>query len=215
MAKRLDLDGLYDQARAALLTRDHDRARDLLTRILAEDEDYKDASRLLARAVRLKRRRWTNDPRLWGPIIAAAVIGVLIWLIPKIPLRAPIQIAAPAASVTNAATSTAAASPTSTPVPLAWMRIHVGQDFPRDTITTIVIDPKDPELIYVGTRNAAIFKSLDGGLSWQPAHRGLGAAWVSTLVIDPQDSQTLYAGVALGGVYRTTDGGANWIAINQ
>src|SRR3972149_3960038 len=102
------------------------------------------------------------------------------------------------AKPTNTPIPTKTPNPTPTPVPLAWKRIYIGQEFPRDTITVIMIDPNDPDVIYIGTQNAGIYKSIDGGVSWQPAHKGLGTAWISSLVIDPEDNTALYAGVALG-----------------
>jgi photosystem II stability/assembly factor-like uncharacterized protein len=77
-----------------------------------------------------------------------------------------------------------------------------------------VIDPDDPDVLYVGTKNAGIYKSIDGGTSWQPKHLGLGRAWILSLVIDPEDTRILYAGVSSGGVFRTSDGGESWSAAN-
>jgi photosystem II stability/assembly factor-like uncharacterized protein len=128
---------------------------------------------------------------------------------------APTKIIPTSSTITLAPTKTAMPTSTATPIPLAWKRIYIGQEFPRDSINVIVFDPKDPDVIYVGTQNAGVYKSIDGGLSWQPAHEGLGGAWVSSLVIDHQDPQTLYAGIALAGIYKTTDRGDNWFPINN
>ncbi len=224
MADINELNELYIKAQSALKAREYDQASAFLKRILLIDENYKDASRLLAQTVKLKRRRWYNDPRLWGSMIAIIVIGLLIWLVPKLSLPAlflpeptpsltatPTEILLP----TETAVPTIIPSPTFIPPPLAWQRISIGQEFPRDTVTAIAFDPVDMDVIYVGTLHAGIYKTIDGGQSWQPAQNGLKRAEVSSLVIDPQDPQTLYAGVILGGVYKTTDGAQTWQAINN
>ena len=217
-----DLEELYARAAEALKARDYDVAADLLRQVLVTDEDFKDASSLLAKAIRLKRRRWYTDSRYWGAIGAAVLLVVGILLAPYL---------SPATSRGGRAADAADWAPTRTPqpgtlqtaaptlaptaVPLAWRRVYIGQEWPRALVTTIVYDPVDPDVVYVGTRDAGIYKSIDGGLSWQPAHEGLGDAWVSSLVVDPRDAATLYAGVAQGGAYRTNDGGLHWSAIND
>ncbi|MCJ7708940.1 MAG: BMP family ABC transporter substrate-binding protein, partial [Anaerolineales bacterium] len=90
-----------------------------------------------------------------------------------------------------------------------------GYSFPFDIITAIAQVPSNPDLLYLGTARAGVYRSDDGGQTWQPARSGLDRAAISSLVVDPTDPNTLYAGVELGGVYRTTDGGANWEPINQ
>jgi photosystem II stability/assembly factor-like uncharacterized protein len=232
MSEPPGLQAQYDEARAAIAAKDFGRAADLLKRILASDEDYKDASRLLAQIVAQQRHRWYRDWRLGGAI---AVIALSIWLGPKIPwasLRQPPENPAPGASPTGAtggppssatavlAAPTQARSPfEATPVerlrvPLSWTRLSLGQQFSRDAIAAIVVDPTDSDVLYVGTKHAGIYKSIDGGLSWRPAHNGLGTASIASLAIDPTDPGTLYAGTLLGGVYTTSDGGDHWNSVN-
>ena len=54
-------------------------------------------------------------------------------------------------------------------------------------------------------------KSVDGGVTWAAAQRGLPRVPVNRLITDPRDvsGDTVYAATWIG-VYRTTDGGANW-----
>jgi len=231
-----NLDELYKEACAAISARDYECARSLLKRILFIDEDYEDASRLLAQIVGQQRKRWFNGLQLWGILGAVLLVSFAIYFIPRLQVFFASQ--SPSAAVTpwsasqspsltipppstsqpsisTMVTRTTIAAFTPTPFPFEWKRISIGQEFTRDTVTAIAVDPTDPDVIYVGTTNAGIFKSIDGGLSWRPAQKDLGRALIHTLVFDSADSNTLYAGTSLGGVYKTTDGGMNWIATNK
>ena len=214
-----DIDALYREAQSALKAREYDRASGLLKQILIIDENYMDVSRLLAQTIKLKRRRWYNDPRLWGSIFGILVIGLLArlvssvnWdLIAQIPTTTPTDISQQTATLSPAGVPTLA----STPTQWSWRRIYFGEELPRDKITAIVVDPRDVDVLYVGTENAGIYKSINGGSSWRPAQNGLGRARIDSLIIDPLDHQILYASTNMGGVYKTADGGENWFAVNQ
>jgi hypothetical protein len=82
----------------------------------------------------------------------------------------------------------------------------------------MVIDPQNPSTVYAANfdSGAGVFKSTDGGASWNAANSGLPAFQYSpvALAIDPQNPSTLYAGT-LSGIFRSADGGANWSAVNS
>ncbi|MDP4281718.1 MAG: T9SS type A sorting domain-containing protein [Bacteroidota bacterium] len=84
-------------------------------------------------------------------------------------------------------------------------------------VSDIVIDKSNSQVIYLGTgdRDAGdasgmgVFKSTDGGLTWNVSNTGMGNQTVGKLIQHPSNSQILIAATS-GGVYRTTNGGANW-----
>ena len=108
---------------------------------------------------------------------------------------------------------------------------HLGLADTHD-IPRIVVAPKDPDTAYVcalghlwGTNpERGIFKTTDGGKTWQHALKLDDRTGCVDLVLDPANPDTLFAaayarrrtawsyewGGPLAGIYRTTDGGAHW-----
>jgi photosystem II stability/assembly factor-like uncharacterized protein len=215
--EHLDLDTLYNQAQEAIATGEDGRASNLLKQILQIDEEYRDAAQLLANLVAKRKRRWFQDLRVWGGLGLLLLVGAIIllrdplssWFSSPQPSETPnvAPITPPEAPTTTPAL-TVTASPT--PISLYWKRISQGLSFTRENIGGIVFDPRDPDVMYAG-----IYKSIDGGITWSPSHRGLGRAMVISLAMDPYDSRVLYAGTAFSGPYRTTDGGNSWHPIHE
>ncbi len=84
----------------------------------------------------------------------------------------------------------------------------------------------DPEMVYAGAEDAALFRSNDGGKNWQelPALRsvkgnlwapGAGGMCLHTIVQDKADPERLFIAISAAGVFRTDDGGKGWQAINR
>ena len=80
---------------------------------------------------------------------------------------------------------------------------------------TITIDSKTPSTVYATTRTQGVFRSLDGGRTWQDINNGLTALSLgrAPVTIHPTNPQTLYVGNA-GGVFKSLDGGNHWFAVN-
>jgi photosystem II stability/assembly factor-like uncharacterized protein len=118
-----------------------------------------------------------------------------------------------------------------------WKSVNAGLSFTpvfdgENAFATgaIIIDPKTPSTVWVGTgennaqRVAAygdgIYRTIDGGASWK--NMGLRESeHIARIVIDPRDSKVVYV-AAQGplsnkggdrGVYKTTDGGATWTRV--
>jgi WD40 repeat protein/tRNA A-37 threonylcarbamoyl transferase component Bud32 len=118
--------------------------------------------------------------------------------------------------VTDAQTSplTPATSPPEVAA-LRWERVAEGTNFQPVAITTLTIDPNDPDTIFAGTFGAGIYVSRDGGQTWTPSNKGLGKGTVGGIVVDPNDSSIVYAAPhQQGGVYKSTDGGQTWATVN-
>jgi photosystem II stability/assembly factor-like uncharacterized protein len=80
-------------------------------------------------------------------------------------------------------------------------------------LLTMVYAPSDPQIAYMGTGGSGVYKSIDGGASWQPA--GLAGESVLSLAVDQTDSEMVYAVTENPGRIKiSTDGGGNWIDSN-
>ena len=72
----------------------------------------------------------------------------------------------------------------------------------------LAVDPADPETLYVGTDGAGVFKSGDGGRSWDRL-TGIAQPRVTALVISPVDG-AVYAGTEPSSLFVSRDGGKSW-----
>jgi hypothetical protein len=98
----------------------------------------------------------------------------------------------------------------------SWTAANYGLQSDRNglSIPFLATDPQNPGTLYAATpsptASAGMFKSTDGGESWNPVNNsGLVATSVNSLVVDPTSSGTLYTRVG-GEVFKTGDSGAHW-----
>ena len=100
-----------------------------------------------------------------------------------------------------------------------WERIGDQGDLPR--IWSMAIDPVDPNILFAGTRPAAVYRSLDGGQRWEKLavdiaqECAIGTPFVTALVVDPDDHRIVWAGVEIDGVFRSMDGGDTWTHLEK
>ena len=84
----------------------------------------------------------------------------------------------------------------------------------------------DPDTVYAGAEDAALFKTTDGGKTWKelPGLRGAkGHLWqpgaggmgLHTIVLDPSNANRMYVAISAAGAFRTDDGGLTWRPINR
>jgi uncharacterized repeat protein (TIGR01451 family) len=71
------------------------------------------------------------------------------------------------------------------------------------------VDPSNSANLYAGTF-AGLFKSTNGGATWNPSGFGLTTLNIQQLRIDPNTPTTIYAATAGAGVFKSMDAGATW-----
>lgn len=91
-------------------------------------------------------------------------------------------------------------------------------------IFSLTIDPNHPNILWTGTQGMrGVYKSVDGGETWQEMDQGIAAQpnmEFRGFTVDPTDSNTVYCGgnylvdpeksTQRGFIYKTIDGGENW-----
>lgn len=90
------------------------------------------------------------------------------------------------------------------------------------TVWSLLVHPRNPNLIFVGTCPSALYRSRDGGASWDKLSAALTPecppivySRVTCLLADPDESETIWAGVEIDGVWRSRDGGENWQRLSE
>lgn len=85
-------------------------------------------------------------------------------------------------------------------------------------VSSIVIDPIDPNIIYIGTGDRdsgdapgyGVYKSIDGGITWLSSNTGMGNRTVYEILMNPTNSNILIASTNGNRIYKSIDAGANW-----
>jgi photosystem II stability/assembly factor-like uncharacterized protein len=87
--------------------------------------------------------------------------------------------------------------------------------------------PDDPDTVYAGVEDAALFRTNGGGQTWHELSglrgHGTGPQWqpgaggmcLHTIILDPSDRERMYVAISAAGAFRTDDGGATWRPINR
>jgi photosystem II stability/assembly factor-like uncharacterized protein len=85
----------------------------------------------------------------------------------------------------------------------------------------------DPDTVYAGVEDAALFRTTDGGQSWHELsglrRHGTGPAWqpgaggmcLHSILLDPSDAARMFIAISAAGAFRSDDAGASWRPINR
>jgi photosystem II stability/assembly factor-like uncharacterized protein len=113
--------------------------------------------------------------------------------------------------------------------PLTTHQWYDGTQHPWEFNRVWHLEPSltDPDTIYAGVEDAAMFRSTDGGKNWHELAglrgHGTGPQWapgaggmgLHTILIDPTDPNRMFIAISAAGAFRTDDGGESWRPINR
>ena len=118
---------------------------------------------------------------------------------------------------------------TETGKPLTTHQFYDGTPHPWEFKRVWHLEPSldDPDTVYAGVEDAALFRSTNGGQTWQelPGLRGhgTGSQWqpgaggmcLHSIILDPANRERIFVAISAAGAFRSDDGGATWKPINQ
>jgi len=113
--------------------------------------------------------------------------------------------------------------------PLTTHQFYDGTQHPWEFKRVWHLEPSltDPDTVYAGVEDAALFRSTNGGATWHELSglrgHGTGPQWspgagglgLHTIILDPSDPKRMYIAISAAGAFRTDDGGATWKPINR
>jgi photosystem II stability/assembly factor-like uncharacterized protein len=112
--------------------------------------------------------------------------------------------------------------------PLTTHQWYDGTQHPWEFKRVWHLEPSltDPNLVYAGVEDAALFRSTDGGQNWHELASlrsargdqwspGAGGLGLHTILLDPTNANRMYIAISSAGAFRTDDGGHSWKPINQ
>jgi photosystem II stability/assembly factor-like uncharacterized protein len=85
----------------------------------------------------------------------------------------------------------------------------------------------DPDTVYAGVEDAALFRSVDGGQQWQELaglrdHKtgpswqpGAGGMCLHSILLDPSNPDRIFVAISAAGAFRSDDAGKTWLPINR
>ena len=104
-----------------------------------------------------------------------------------------------------------------------WFQVSSGMNLPL-VVYTLEIDPADANVIYAGIRDyyflnyndltGGVYKTTDGGLTWQKKNNGLPVDYIYDIKVDPTHPDIVYAAMHQHGIYKSYDAGESWVAKN-
>jgi len=94
-----------------------------------------------------------------------------------------------------------------------WAATEALADAPTGRLQAVAASPDAPERVLVGTFEAGLQRSTDGGETFERVGGAIESDAVTAVAVGPHDPEEVWAGTEPSAVYRSTDGGASWEAV--
>jgi BNR/Asp-box repeat len=112
--------------------------------------------------------------------------------------------------------------------PLTTHQFYDGTQHPWEFKRVWHLEPSlsNPDIVYAGVEDAALFRSTDGGKNWHELAGlrdsqgskwtpGAGGMGLHTIILDPSNPQRIFIAISAAGVFRTDDAGKTWRPMNK
>ncbi len=77
-------------------------------------------------------------------------------------------------------------------------------------LSALSFDPRSPDVLYVGTVDNGLFRTRDGGATWNRLSRIFSNLTIVSIATDPSNPLTIYAAAHPPDIYKSVDGGVSW-----
>jgi hypothetical protein len=173
-------------------------------------------------------RVYASQTSAWfGQIIQRSDDGGRTWFQPGTPEGAPTR--TPEGMPMGESNKFVYDTSAETGAPLTTHQFYDGKPVPWEfkRVWHLEPSPDDPDTVYAGVEDAALFRSKDGGRTWHELSglrgHGTGAQWqpgagglcLHTVILDPKNAERMYVAISAAGAFRTDDGGKTWKPINK
>ena len=162
----------------------------------------------------------------FGQVIQRSDDGGKTWFQPGTP---PGEASAPGGQPKGESNKFVYDTSAQTGAPLTTHQFYDGTQHPWEFKRVWHLEPSlnDPDTVYAGVEDAALFKTTNGGKTWEELSglrgHGTGPKWqpgaggmcLHTIVLDPKNAGRIFTAISAAGAFRSDDGGKNWKPINK
>jgi photosystem II stability/assembly factor-like uncharacterized protein len=101
----------------------------------------------------------------------------------------------------------------------SWVNGYSGYNPGNGRVNTVTVDPNNSQIVYIAAASGGVWKSVNGGLSWNTTYDNMPHLGVSAIAIHPDSSDIIFIGTGdrdgydtqAIGIYKSYDAGNTWL----